>query len=77
METDALACGKDDTKGNMTKPHQDDVEPFFITEEVEAEMIAVGYVFEPPPIVCTDRPRKALTCARGWRRDRGEWTAGG
>lgn len=33
----------------MTKPHQDDqAEPFFITEEIEAELIAAGYVFEPP-----------------------------
>ncbi|ASK33230.1 hypothetical protein CEK62_20105 (plasmid) [Alcanivorax sp. N3-2A] len=30
-------------------------EPFFITEEVEAELIAAGHVFEPPPIVCTGR----------------------
>ncbi|HCU0648370.1 TPA: hypothetical protein ACQROA_003551 [Pseudomonas aeruginosa] len=28
-------------------------EPFFITEEVAAEMIASGYEFEPPPIACT------------------------
>lgn len=33
----------------MTKPHQEDqAEPFFITEEVEAELVAAGYVFEPP-----------------------------
>lgn len=33
----------------MTTPHQDDqAEPFFITEEIEAELIAAGYVFEPP-----------------------------
>lgn len=38
----------------------DENEPFFITEEVEAEMIAAGYVFEPPPIVCTDRLRDVL-----------------
>lgn len=25
-----------------------DAEPFFITEEVEADMRAAGYVFEPP-----------------------------
>jgi 23S rRNA pseudouridine2457 synthase len=36
----------------VTKQHQDSqAEPFFITEEVEAELIAVGYVFEPPPIL--------------------------
>lgn len=27
--------------------HQE-AEPFFITEEVEADMLAAGYVFEPP-----------------------------
>jgi hypothetical protein len=33
----------------MTKPHQEHhTEPFFITEEVEAELIAAGYEFEPP-----------------------------
>ncbi|MEO9230386.1 MAG: transcriptional regulator [Devosia sp.] len=33
----------------MTKPHQkDQAEPFFMTEEVEAELIAAEYVFEPP-----------------------------
>lgn len=30
-------------------------EPFFITEEVAAEMIAGGHEFEPPPIACTVR----------------------
>lgn len=38
----------------MTKPQQEDrSEPFFITEEVEAELIAAGYVFEPPGHVST------------------------
>ncbi|WP_148317921.1 hypothetical protein [Achromobacter xylosoxidans] len=38
----------------MTKPHQEDqAEPFFITEEVEAELIAAGHVFEPPGHVST------------------------
>ncbi|MFZ6694305.1 transcriptional regulator [Stenotrophomonas acidaminiphila] len=33
----------------MTKPYQDDqVEPFFITEEIAAEMAATGYEFKPP-----------------------------
>jgi hypothetical protein len=33
----------------MTKPHQEDqAERFFITEEVEVELIAAGYEFEPP-----------------------------
>jgi len=35
-------------------------EPFFITEEVEAELIAAGNVFEPPPIVCTGRLHDVL-----------------
>ena len=43
----------------MTKPHQD-AEPFFITEEVAAEMIAGGYEFELPPILCTIRLRDVL-----------------
>lgn len=42
----------------MTKPHQD--EPFFITEEVAAEMTASGYEFEPPPIACTMHLRDVL-----------------
>ena len=33
----------------MTRPHQEDqAEPFFITEEVEAELTAAGYEFAPP-----------------------------
>lgn len=33
----------------MNQPNQDDqIEPFFITEENEAEMITRGYTFEPP-----------------------------
>lgn len=35
----------------MTQSGQE--EPFFITEEIAAEMIAAGHVFEPPPIACT------------------------
>ncbi|MCO2978594.1 hypothetical protein FA258_14345 [Pseudomonas aeruginosa] len=35
-------------------------EPFFISEEVEAEMIETGYEFEPPPIVCTGCLRGVL-----------------
>lgn len=30
-------------------------EPFFITEEIEAEMIKAGYVFEPPEHVSVCR----------------------
>lgn len=45
----------------MTKPNQDDqAEPFFLTEEVAAEMIGTGYEFEPPSIVCTGRLRDVL-----------------
>lgn len=45
----------------MTKPHQDDqAEPFFITQDVEAKLIATGYEFEPPSIVCTGRLRDML-----------------
>lgn len=42
----------------MTQSGQE--EPFFITEEIEAEMIAAGHVFEPPPIACTGRLRDVL-----------------
>jgi hypothetical protein len=43
------------------QPHQNSqATPFFITEEVKAEMIAAGYVFEPPPIACTLRLRDVL-----------------
>lgn len=45
----------------MTKQFQDtQEEPFFITEEIGAEMVAAGYEFEPPPIVCTGRLRDVL-----------------
>ena len=43
----------------MTKPHQA-TEPFFVTEEVAAEMIVGGYEFEPPHIPCTIRLRDVL-----------------
>jgi len=35
-------------------------EPFFITEEIEAELIAAGHVFELPAIACTGRLRDVL-----------------
>jgi len=35
-------------------------EPFFITEEIEAELIAAGHVFELPAIACTSRLRDVL-----------------
>ena len=37
----------------MNSPQSD--EPFFITEEIEAEMKLEGYVFEPPTHVSTMR----------------------
>jgi hypothetical protein len=42
----------------MTQSNQE--EPFFITEEIAAEMIAADYEFEPPPIPCTIRLRDVL-----------------
>lgn len=45
----------------MTKPYQDNrVEPFFITEDIAAEMTATGYEFELPPIACTGCLRDVL-----------------
>ena len=41
-------------------PQSDQDEPFFITEEIAAEMIAAGYEFEPPTIPCTIRLRDVL-----------------
>lgn len=37
-------------------------ESFFITEEVEAGLIAAGHVFELQPIVCADRLHDVLEC---------------
>lgn len=46
------------------KPHQDDqAAPFFITEEIEAELIAAGYEFEPPAHVSTTNIRELY----GWQ----------
>lgn len=42
----------------MTQEHKD-LEPFFITEEIEKQMIAAGYLFEPPPRVCLPRTETA------------------
>lgn len=40
----------------MTQPQRNSqTEPFFITEEVEATLIAAGSVFEPPPFSCAGR----------------------
>ncbi|MEN2387833.1 hypothetical protein [Comamonas sp. A7-5] len=50
----------------MTKPYQEDqTEPFFITEEVEAELIAAGHVFEPPSHVSTKRLPEILASLTG------------
>jgi hypothetical protein len=35
-------------------------EPFFITEEIEAELIAAGHLFELLAIACTSRLRDVL-----------------
>ena len=46
----------------MTKPHQEDqAEPFFITEDVAAEMAAAGYEFKPPGHARTKSVR--VTCS--------------
>ena len=37
-----------------------ETEPLFITEEVEADMRATGYVFEPPKHVSTLRLRELV-----------------
>ena len=38
-------------------------EPFFITEEIEAEMKASGYVFEPPSHVSTVQLKERHPCS--------------
>ena len=40
-------------------------EPLFITEEIEAEMIKAGYVFEPPSM-CAFEQRLRLSRAVGF-----------
>ncbi len=48
----------------MTKPHQEDqAEPFFITEDVAAEMAAAGYEFKPPGHART----KSVRDLYGWQ----------
>jgi hypothetical protein len=46
-------------------PRTDHLEPFFITGEVEAEMKAGGYVFEPPTHVSTTNTRKLFGLQEG------------
>lgn len=40
-------------------------ELFFITEEIEAEMIAAGYVFEPPAHLITTNARRLFDLGEG------------
>lgn len=48
----------------MTKPHQEDrAEPFFITEDVAAEMAAAGYELKPPGHART----KSVLDLYGWQ----------
>lgn len=47
----------------MTQEHKD-LEPFFITEEIEKQMIAAGYLFEPPPRVCLPRTEQCVRAIR-------------
>jgi hypothetical protein len=35
-------------------------EPFFITEEIGAALVAAGYEFDPPPIACAGRLGEVL-----------------
>lgn len=55
----ALQMARDDYEDRRERQRQG-IEPFFITEEVAAEMIAGGYEFESPPIPCTIRLRDVL-----------------
>ena len=45
----------------MTHCHNDRAEPFFINEEVEAELIVAGYEFAPPGHVSTKHLPEILT----------------
>ncbi|WP_428608848.1 hypothetical protein [Pseudomonas sp.] len=48
----------------MTKPYQEQqAEPFFLTEDVAAEIVAAGYEFKPPSRART-RPRPVRMAAR-------------
>lgn len=46
-------------------PRTDHLEPFFITEEIEAEMRATGYIFEPPAHVSTTNARELFGVQEG------------
>ncbi len=45
-----MSAGEDE---NVPTQENGQPEPFFITEDVEAELIAAGYEFEPPNHVRT------------------------
>ncbi|GIZ12689.1 hypothetical protein [Pseudomonas sp. NCCP-436] len=45
-----MSTGEDE---NVPPQENGQFEPFFITEDVEAELIAAGYEFEPPNHVRT------------------------
>ena len=47
----------------MQSKHQDENEPFFITEDVEAELAAAGDEFEPP----THARTKSIRELYGWQ----------
>jgi len=50
----------------MTKPHlEHHAEPFFITQDVVAELTATGYEFEPPVQARTASIRELF----GWKAD--------
>jgi hypothetical protein len=50
-QTDRVITNDDLADGQVQE------EPFFITEEIAAEMIAAGYVFEPPAHVTITNAR--------------------
>lgn len=45
-----MSAGEDE---NVPTQENGQLEPFFITEDVEAELVAAGYEFEPPNHVRT------------------------
>lgn len=47
----------------MTKSRQDEAEPFFLTEDVAAELAAAGYEFKPPGHART----KSVRDLYGWQ----------
>ncbi len=47
----------------MTRSYQDQTEPFFLTEDVAAELAAAGYEFKPPSHART----KSVRDLYGWQ----------